>query len=166
VFTAALLVSGLLNVAYFWPVVYTAFFESPGAADRKPVVENAAGGWFGGLDAATDGGGTPPDAAADDGTTPGSEGVERDDHGYAATHEGQGPLDRSEAAANIDPEHGDDARPAWEHRGWTGEESTWFMLGPILFAMAGSIVLGIVPDTAVFLRIVRLIVGGVTGVTV
>jgi hypothetical protein len=32
--------------------------------------------------------------------------------------------------------------------------------------MIGSIVLGIVPDTAVFLRIVRLIVEGVTGVVV
>jgi hypothetical protein len=40
------------------------------------------------------------------------------------------------------------------------------MLGPILFAMTGSIVLGIVPDSAVFLRIVRLIVENVTGVVV
>jgi NADH-quinone oxidoreductase subunit L/multicomponent Na+:H+ antiporter subunit D len=40
------------------------------------------------------------------------------------------------------------------------------MLGPILFAMTGSLVLGILPDTAVFLRIVRLIVAGATGVSV
>jgi uncharacterized membrane protein YesL len=40
------------------------------------------------------------------------------------------------------------------------------MLGPILFAMSGSIVLGVVPDAAVFLRIVRLIVQGATGVAV
>jgi NADH-quinone oxidoreductase subunit L/multicomponent Na+:H+ antiporter subunit D len=40
------------------------------------------------------------------------------------------------------------------------------MLGPILFAATGSIVLGVVPDTAVFLRIVRLVVSGVTGVSV
>jgi NADH-quinone oxidoreductase subunit L/multicomponent Na+:H+ antiporter subunit D len=32
--------------------------------------------------------------------------------------------------------------------------------------MTGSLVLGILPDTAVFLRIVRLIVAGATGVSV
>jgi NADH-quinone oxidoreductase subunit L/multicomponent Na+:H+ antiporter subunit D len=40
------------------------------------------------------------------------------------------------------------------------------MLGPILFAAAGSVVLGVVPDAAVFLRVIRLIVAGVTGVSV
>jgi multicomponent Na+:H+ antiporter subunit D len=127
-FTAALLVSGILNIAYFWPVVYTAFFESPGDSDPKPVVERLLGGRYGDGDAVADGG-TP---AGDD-----------------------GPAD----------EHGHDDSP-WERRGWTGGESTWFMLAPILFAAVGSIVLGIVPDAAVFLRIVRLVVAGVTGVTV
>jgi formate hydrogenlyase subunit 3/multisubunit Na+/H+ antiporter MnhD subunit len=160
VFTVALLVSGVLNIAYFWPVVYTAFFESPGAEDQKPVVENVLGGRFGEPAAATDGG----EAATD--SHPAAEEVERDDHGYAETHEGQGVSDDLEAAAHVRPEHGPDASPAWEHRRWTGEESTWFMLGPILFAMSGSIVLGVVPDAAVFLRIVRLIVQGATGVAV
>jgi formate hydrogenlyase subunit 3/multisubunit Na+/H+ antiporter MnhD subunit len=164
VFTVALLVSGVLNIAYFWPVVYTAFFESPGAADEKPVIENALGGWFGKLDAATDGGEASADSRPDNSSA--SAEAERDDHGYAATHEGQGAVDRSEAAEHIRSEYGHDASPAWEHRRWSGEESTWFMLGPILFTMIGSIVLGIVPDTAVFLRIVRLIVEGVTGVVV
>jgi NADH-quinone oxidoreductase subunit L/multicomponent Na+:H+ antiporter subunit D len=164
VFTAALLVSGVLNVAYFWPVVYTAFFESPGNADPKPVVEGVLGGRYGEPDAAPDGG-RDPDTALDD--SPDTErDVERDDHGYAPGHEGQGSMDRAEAAAQIDREHGPDRDLAWEHRRWTGAESTWFMLGPILFAMAGSVVLGVVPDTAVFLRIVRLIVTGVTGVSV
>jgi formate hydrogenlyase subunit 3/multisubunit Na+/H+ antiporter MnhD subunit len=167
-FTAALLVSGVLNVAYFWPVVYTAFFESPGAADGKPLVESVLGGRYGGSSVATDGGagdgsapedGTPEAARADDGPI-------ADDHGYAEDHEGQGPVDRVEAAKHVDREHGEDASPAWEHRGWTGDESTWFMLGPILFAAVGSVVLGLVPDTAVFLRIVRLVVEGVTGVAV
>jgi formate hydrogenlyase subunit 3/multisubunit Na+/H+ antiporter MnhD subunit len=164
VFTVALLVSGVLNIAYFWPVVYTAFFESPGAADEKPVVENALGGRFGEPDAATDGGEKSTDTQPDADSAPAA--VERDDHGYAETHEGQGTVDDREAAAHIRPEHGHDASPAWEHRRWNGAESTWFMLGPILFAMAGSIVLGIVPDSAVFLRIVRLIVENVTGVVV
>jgi NADH-quinone oxidoreductase subunit L/multicomponent Na+:H+ antiporter subunit D len=160
-FTAALLVSGVLNIAYFWPVVYTAFFESPDGSDPKPVVENVLGGRYGvtaagATDAATDGGRDP-----DDGPD-----TERDDHGYAPDHEGQGAVDRVEAEAHIDREHGHDERRAWEHRRWTGEESTWFVLGPILFAAAGSVVLGIVPDAAVFLRIVRLIVAGATGVSV
>jgi formate hydrogenlyase subunit 3/multisubunit Na+/H+ antiporter MnhD subunit len=163
VFTAALLVSGVLNIAYFWPVVYTAFFESPGAADEKPVVENPLGGWVATLDQLTDGGETPVDARSED-TVPAD--IERDDHGYADTHEGQGVVDDSEAATHIDREHGPDDSLAWEHRRWTGEEATWLMLGPILFAATGSVVLGIVPDTAVFLRIVRLIVESVTGVAV
>lgn len=178
VFTVALLVSGVLNVAYFWPVVYTAFFESPDEADEKPVVEHSLGGWFAAYDAATDGGRETGDAPADtddagagpadarSDTDSGAGAVERDDHGYAESHEGQGHVDDREAAAQIQRDHGPDASPAWEHRRWTGEESTWFMLGPILFAMAGSLVLGVVPDTAVFLRIVRLIVENVTGVVV
>jgi formate hydrogenlyase subunit 3/multisubunit Na+/H+ antiporter MnhD subunit len=155
VFTVALLVSGVLNIAYFWPVVYTAFFESPGEADPKPVVENVLGGRYGAPETAPDGGSTPDD---DDGV--------RDDHGYAADHEGQGVVDDAEAAAQIERDHGHDSGLAWEHRAWNGAESTWFMLGPILFAATGSLVLGIVPDTAVFLRIVRLVVAGATGVSV
>ncbi|KPN29542.1 putative monovalent cation/H+ antiporter subunit D [Halolamina pelagica] len=138
VFTAALLVSGVLNIAYFWPIVYAAFFESPGEADSKPLVEGPLGGRFGDDELATDGG----DADADG---------EHDEHGYADDHEG---------------DHGHGHHGAWEARGWLGGESTWFMLGPILFAATGSIVLGILPDTAVFLRIVRHIVAAVTGVSV
>ena len=156
VFTGALLVSGVLNVAYFWPVVYTAFFESPGEEDPKPLVEAVLGGRFGEPDVAADGG--APDDGSDD--------VARDDHGYADDHEGQGPVDEAEAAAHIEHDHGHDGHLAWEHRRWTGEESTWLMLGPICFAATGSVVLGIVPDAAVFLRIVRLVVSGVTGVSV
>ncbi len=44
VFTGALLISGLLNVAYFWPIVYAAFFETADSADPKPVVSNPLGG--------------------------------------------------------------------------------------------------------------------------
>jgi NADH-quinone oxidoreductase subunit L/multicomponent Na+:H+ antiporter subunit D len=154
VFTAALLVSGVLNVAYFWPVVYTAFFESPGESDPKPVVESILGGRYG---AAADGG---------DGALPDGGGDGRDDHGFAQDHERQGALDRIETATQISHEHGPDDDPAWEHRGWRGGESTGFMLGPILFAAVGSVVLGVVPDAAVFLRIVRLVVAGVTGVSV
>ncbi len=39
-----LVASGALNVAYFWPIVYTAFFETPADADPKPVIERPIGG--------------------------------------------------------------------------------------------------------------------------
>ena len=41
---AVLVVSGVLNVAYFWPIVYGAFFESSETADPKPLVEGPLGG--------------------------------------------------------------------------------------------------------------------------
>ena len=40
----ALLLSGVLNIAYFWPVVYTAFFESEESHDAKPLVDFPLGG--------------------------------------------------------------------------------------------------------------------------
>ncbi|ELY85622.1 proton-conducting transporter transmembrane domain-containing protein [Natrialba taiwanensis] len=57
-FAAALLLSGVLNIAYFWPVVYTAFFESEDRHDAKPLLEFPAGGirQFVGDELATDGG--------------------------------------------------------------------------------------------------------------
>jgi formate hydrogenlyase subunit 3/multisubunit Na+/H+ antiporter MnhD subunit len=169
VFTAALLVSGILNIAYFWPVVYTAFFESPDGADSKPVVEGVFGGRFGEPD-------TDPELAPDGGS--GSKrdngdpapddhaGTEHDDHGFAPDHEGQGLVDDVETLTQVDPDHGPDEGLDWEHRGWTGGESTWFMLGPILVAAAGAVVLGVVPDAAVFLQVVVEVVSEVTGVTV
>ncbi len=36
--------SGALNVAYFWPIVYTAFFETPETADPKPLIDGSLGG--------------------------------------------------------------------------------------------------------------------------
>jgi hypothetical protein len=44
IFAAALLVSGMLNIGYFWPVVYQAFFETPDDRDEKPLVEGGLGG--------------------------------------------------------------------------------------------------------------------------
>ncbi|MFA9516998.1 cation:proton antiporter [Halopenitus sp. H-Gu1] len=109
-FAVSLLISGVLNIAYFWPIVYTAFFESPDTADPKPILEGPLGGRF-----------TPA----------------RD-----------GGIDHSEG-----PTVGDD----WESRGWAGSESTWFMLGPILVVAAGSVVLGVFPESTVFLRLIRLV---------
>ncbi|SEH11805.1 multisubunit sodium/proton antiporter, MrpD subunit [Natronorubrum sediminis] len=41
---ALLVVSGALNVAYFWPIVYGAFFESPSKSDPKPLIDGPLGG--------------------------------------------------------------------------------------------------------------------------
>ncbi|WP_339106443.1 proton-conducting transporter membrane subunit [Haloterrigena salinisoli] len=46
IFAGTLLLSGVLNIAYFWPVVYTAFFESEDRHDAKPVLEFPRGGIF------------------------------------------------------------------------------------------------------------------------
>ncbi len=44
IFATALIISGIMNIAYFWPVVYTAFFESEDSHDAKPLVEFPLGG--------------------------------------------------------------------------------------------------------------------------
>ncbi|SDG00707.1 multicomponent Na+:H+ antiporter subunit D [Halorubrum xinjiangense] len=63
----ALLLSGVLNVAYFWPVIYTAFFEAEDAHDAKPLVDFPLGGESRSIIAATDGGRAGDDAATDGG---------------------------------------------------------------------------------------------------
>ena len=62
----ALLLSGVLNVAYFWPVIYTAFFESEDAHDAKPLVDFRMGGESRSTLPATDGGRPPEDDESDD----------------------------------------------------------------------------------------------------
>jgi NADH-quinone oxidoreductase subunit L/multicomponent Na+:H+ antiporter subunit D len=155
VFAGALLVSGVLNIAYFWPVVYQAYFETPEDHDEKPLLTGILGGRGA---VRTDGGDDPVDDNAD-----GS-----DEHG----------TERHDDEAVPDPEHVDHlgkfdedhehhgGPPAggWDDRGWRGGESTWFMLGPILTAATLSLLLGVVPRTAVFLRIVETIVGSLPGV--
>ncbi|CQH51685.1 Mrp-type sodium/proton antiporter system subunit D1 [Halobacterium hubeiense] len=115
-FTGALLLSGILNIAYFWPVVYTAFFESADGADGKPLVSSPFGG-------------------------------------------------RSTSEVRADGGH-DHGHGAFERRAPNGAESTWFVLAPILFAAAGSVVLGVVPDAAVFLQLVREVADAAVGVMV
>ncbi|WP_050034155.1 cation:proton antiporter [Halorubrum halophilum] len=63
----ALLLSGVLNIAYFWPVIYTAFFESEDAHDAKPLVDFRLGGESRSTLPATDGGRAADDAATDGG---------------------------------------------------------------------------------------------------
>ncbi len=72
IFASALIVSGILNIAYLWPVVYTAFFESEDRHDAKPLLEFPPGGkresYFADEeDVATDGGSPSGDRPHDEG---------------------------------------------------------------------------------------------------
>jgi len=142
-FTVALLVSGVLNIAYFWPVFYQAFFESEDGADAKPLIEFSLGGEERSIRP------DHPEPESDPVTDGGAE--DADEH---ETHDAH------------DHHHGGPPADGWERRGWRGAESTWFMLGPILAAMTGAVVLGVIPRTAVFLRLVEVIVAAATGVQV
>ncbi len=155
VFAGALLVSGVLNIAYFWPIVYQAYFETPEDHDEKPLVSAVLGG----RDAVrTDGGDEPADDSAD----------ESDDHGTESHDDEEVPdpahVDHLGKFDEEHEHHGGPPEGGWESRGWRGGESTWFMLGPILTAATLSLLLGVVPRTAVFLRIVETIVGSLPGV--
>jgi len=210
VFAVALLVSGVLNIAYFWPVVYQAFFESEDAHDSKPLVEASLGGETRSLFARPDGGRPADDekptedATADDESETvvedaetdaekdlDPEGLDRPDFSGETTErdysdpaplvDGEYAVDRNPSDARIDEEtdetadshehadeHSEDAHTGhhhggpppggWDRRGWLGQESTWFMLGPILVAATGSVALGLVPHAAVFLRLIDDIV--------
>ncbi|MFB6304996.1 MAG: proton-conducting transporter membrane subunit [Haloferacaceae archaeon] len=196
VFAVALLVSGVLNIAYFWPVFYQAFFQSEAAHDAKPVIEFGLGGEArsllpdaGGADAdadvagaertglpAADGGaGEAGDRGPDhDGVHGHGEDAPRDgdrDGGRRDDRHGEGPHDEGHHGEGPHDEghhgeghHGGPPDGGWERRGWRGGESTWFMLGPIVAAVTGAVVLGVVPRLAVFLRIVEAVVAATGGV--
>jgi NADH-quinone oxidoreductase subunit L/multicomponent Na+:H+ antiporter subunit D len=134
IFAGVLLLSGILNIAYFWPIVYQAFFETPDDSDQKPLIV----GPYGGRDPVRTDGGDDAHAAAEHHTA--------GDHSTAHDHHGGPPAD------------------GWEERDWRGGESTWFMLGPILTAATLSVLLGVIPHTVVFLRIIETIVGNLPGV--
>jgi len=134
VFAAALLVSGVLNIAYFWPIVYQAYFETPEDHEEKPLISAALGG---------------TSMLADGGDDVAEHPEYVDDLGkYDEEYE----------------HHGGPPAGGWEDRGWRGGESTWFMLGPILTAATLSLLLGIVPRSAVFFRIVETVVDALPGV--
>ncbi|WP_424003696.1 cation:proton antiporter [Haloarcula salina] len=147
VFAAALLVSGVLNIAYFWPIVYQAYFESPEGHDEKPLI----GGPLGGRDAVR------ADGGAAESDEPSTETVEEVPEPQHVDHLGKHHEDVEH--------HGGPPAGGWTKAGWRGGESTWFMLGPILTAATLSLLLGTVPNTVVFLRIVTTIVGNLPGVT-
>ncbi|QCC48377.1 proton-conducting transporter transmembrane domain-containing protein [Halobellus limi] len=231
IFALVLLTSGLLNIGYFWPIVYQAFFQTPEDSDAKPLVEFPIGG----TRLRADGGERPsdadetaddpdvasegrPDESVEEGIDPeafvdtaeeSDTGVPVDTAGRVepdiepseeesqveieARIEGEYAVDRhpsdhlgadsTDDEADRDAREGDDVDedlagethddhdhhhggpPAagWERRGF-GEESTWFMLGPITAAAAGAVALGIAPRGMVFLALIERVLFEVTGV--
>ncbi|ELZ85660.1 monovalent cation/H+ antiporter subunit D [Haloferax elongans ATCC BAA-1513] len=149
VFALVLLTSGLLNIGYFWPIIYQAFFQTPEDSDAKPLIEFPIGG-------------TP--TRADGGRKNATLTSETEANGetYAVD---QHPSDHltEDAHDHDDEHHGGPPAAGWEHRA-LGTESTWFIMAPIATAATGALVLGIVPYTAVFLALVQQVVAGATGV--
>ena len=225
----ALVVSGVLNIAYFWPVVYTAFFEAEADHDAKPLVDYRPGGerrstlvsMDGGegrggearsSSVASDGGRPVDDVESEDGESDdsdaddadvdpedlrpdfsGSPGERRDYSQPAPLVDGEYAVDKHPSdhttpddaatapddAEQAEPSDADDHADIDAHDaghegpppgGWRrlstaealrGEETTWFMLGPILAAVTGAILVGIIPYELGFLELIELIVEGV-----
>ncbi|MFT4945560.1 MAG: multicomponent Na+:H+ antiporter subunit D, partial [Halovenus sp.] len=165
VFAVALLVSGVLNIAYFWPIVYGAFFESHDRADAKPLVEGPFGGEFFGTTAATDGGrpdgGSQPDGEVDD-----DGGTRTDDSSHDGATQADGGHEGGDRDGAGHDHHGGPGPGGWERVGWTGAEGSWLMLGPILAVVVGAVVLGLVPSQIGFLELVETVATeAVSGVT-
>ncbi|RQG87087.1 cation:proton antiporter [Natrarchaeobius halalkaliphilus] len=105
IFAAALIVSGVLNIAYLWPVVYTAFFESEERHDAKPLLEFPPGGKresYVADDAVATDGGNPTDED-DDERAPGGQPRPADDDEGETEAKGAGtPLETDETDGDVD----------------------------------------------------------------
>jgi formate hydrogenlyase subunit 3/multisubunit Na+/H+ antiporter MnhD subunit len=147
IFAGSLIISGVLNIAYFWPVVYTAFFESEDEHDAKPLAEFPMGGIRKSYQnvVAADGGPAAADGGHDeaDHSHNHDEHTDHDDHGH---HNGPPP-------------------GGWDRR-TPFTESTWLMLVPITVIVTGAVVLGIVPGMTGFLNLAIEISEQVLGVTI
>ena len=151
-FASALIISGIMNIAYFWPVVYTAFFESEDRHDAKPLVEFPIGGKqesYGVLD-------DEADAHADGGEVLPDGGDDHDEDYQANVHDDKHDDEHHDDEDHHTNEHHDHhhhhgAPPGgWERRSPT-EESTWLMLMPITVIVIGAVLLGIIPGDIAFL---------------
>ena len=166
IFATALVASGVLNVAYFWPIVYAAFFESEDAHDAKPLVEFPRGGStasYGVLsaDVAVDGGSDAGTAEDDDHHG----GVHHDDHHGGVHHDdhhGDTNDDHHHGGIHDDHHHGGPPPGGWERRS-PFAESTWLMLMPIVVIVSGAVMLGIAPGDAAFLDLAIQIAESATG---
>jgi NADH-quinone oxidoreductase subunit L/multicomponent Na+:H+ antiporter subunit D len=161
-FAFALLLSGLLNIAYFWPIVYQAFLETSEDHDQKPLIENVLGGRLARADGGSHIGDHTLARQADTNDHAGDHHANADEGSHDG-HADEGSHDASDHHETDDghsehDHHGGPPAGGWELVGWRGGESTWFMLGPLLATATGSVVLGVIPHTAVFLQIIELVV--------
>jgi NADH-quinone oxidoreductase subunit L/multicomponent Na+:H+ antiporter subunit D len=162
VFALVLLTSGILNIGYFWPVVYQAFFETQNNADSKPVIEFNMGGRTARTDGGTESENSMTASPVSESNTnqPESPGSHAGSSNYAVDRH---PSDHHAESADDASSHMEGTR-AWKEPA-LGNESTWFMLGPIAIAAFGAILIGILPAEMIFLRLINIIVAGVTGVS-
>ncbi|MEF8779609.1 MAG: proton-conducting transporter membrane subunit [Haloferacaceae archaeon] len=130
-----LVLSGALNVAYFWPVVFAAFFERPGRSDPKPVLLGELGG--------SGGSGSSPRPTRTDGA--GSRETENAGVADSADDSDGRPFDRGS-------------------RRRLGRETTPLLWVPILATVTLAVVLGVIPDDFFFLDAARTVVENATGV--
>ncbi|MCU4742635.1 proton-conducting transporter membrane subunit [Halobacteria archaeon AArc-m2/3/4] len=173
-FALALVVSGILNIAYLWPVVYTAFFETEDRHDAKPILEFPLGGQresyaaeqTGDDSLATDGGAPQPAGGGED-----EDDEREDEHEYAVdrypsdheTHDKHADDHHDHGDHDDHHHHGGPPPGGWERRSPLFGESTWLMLMPILVIATGAVTLGVVPDYAIFLELAAYIVETATG---
>ncbi|CAI48506.1 Mrp-type sodium/proton antiporter system subunit D1 [Natronomonas pharaonis DSM 2160] len=130
-----LVLSGVLNVAYFWPIIYTAFFESEDDADQKPVLDNPFGGVFDDDAYLTDGGVSSDDQHEDD---------SHDDHHDDGHH----------ARPELPPAGG------WDRSNWYGGETTLLLVAPLVTTATLMFIFGVAPDYIVFFDLIEGIVDG------
>ncbi|AXR78744.1 Multisubunit Na+/H+ antiporter, MnhD subunit [Natrarchaeobaculum sulfurireducens] len=119
---AVLVTSGALNIAYFWPIIYTAFFETADDHGGKPVLDNPFGGRS-----------EKSMAYRADG---GHDDHDHDDHGHV----------------ELPPSDG------WDRPTGRLQETTPFMLVPLMSTMTLVLLFGIAPDHMVFFDLINGIV--------
>ena len=179
VFASALVVSGVLNIAYFWPVVYAAFFESEDEHDAKPLVDYSLGGERRTeiQPVAADGGSADDDvsdadeshAVDDDETEDSAAGKDQHDNEdeYAVDErpsDAAVPFGAHEDDHHDHHHHGGPPAGGWERRKpWT--ESTPLMLVPITAIVIGAVLLGIIPGSLAFLDLIVEAVASLEEVT-
>ena len=194
VFASALIVSGVMNIAYFWPVVYAAFFEAEDRHDAKPLVEFPLGGKTESYGAVTDGGREdepvegadvdPAEKADANGAVAADQYPSDTDVPFGSAGATEAGEDDRVADAHDETEdtpHGDGHDEGDEHHddhhhhgpppgGWSRRtprtESTWLMLMPIAVICIGAIALGVIPGSIAFLDLAIAVSEGVLDVDI
>ena len=174
---AVLVTSGALNVAYFWPIIFTAFFETADEHGGKPVLLSP----FGGRDAPAvadeirpDGGrvgGEDDEANEADDMDETDHDAGDDDHDANDTndaHDTDDTHDNDEESHNDhDGEHDGHGHghhvelpPAdgWERPAGRFRETTPLMLVPLMTTATLMLLFGTVPDSMIFFDLIRDVV--------